>query len=447
MLRSWLSHAVMARARVHGSMLLVAAAAALLSAACKTRRSSEVEEASPPAASAAPAPEKQDLAAKDLAAKANELAHHFIIVDGHIDVPWRLEESRDADGGLTEDVSMRTPKGDFDWERAIRGGLDAPFMSIYVPASFEKGGAKRMANKLIDLVFDMQRKSPHKFRVARSPAEVRANFARGGVVSLLLGMENGSPIEHDLKNVAYFYERGIRYVTLAHSKDNHISDSSYDDAHKNKGLSEFGKAVVVEMNRLGIMVDVSHISDDAFWQVMKVSKTPVIASHSSCRHFTPGWQRNMSDEMIKALAEHGGVIHVNFGSGFVDPESQKQATAQFDELDAVLKKQKLDWADKKAKPIIDEYHAKHPRKIATVEQVADHIDHVKRLVGIDHVGLGSDFDGVGDTLPTGLKDVSEYPNLIRVLLERGYGDDEIEKLCSNNSLRVWQAVEEFAKGR
>jgi membrane dipeptidase len=250
-----------------------------------------------------------------------------------------------------------------------------------------------------------------------------------------------------LENVRHFYDRGIRYVTLAHSKDNHISDSSYDDAHKNKGLSEFGKKVVGEMNRLGVMVDVSHISDEAFWQVIEVSKVPVIASHSSCRHFTPGWQRNMSDEMIRALAEHGGVIQINFGSGFVDAETQKQSTAQSGELDAILKAKGLDRADREAKPVIDAFRAEHPRKRATVEQVADHIDHVKQLVGIDHVGLGSDFDGVGDTLPTGLKDVSQYPNLIRVLLERGYKEEEIEKICSGNVLRVWQAAADYASSR
>jgi membrane dipeptidase len=153
----------------------------------------------------------------------------------------------------------------------------------------------------------------------------------------------------------------------------------------------------------------------------------------------------MSDEMIKALAAHDGVIHVNFGSAFIDAEAQKQSKQAFDEVDAILEKQKLTRSDRRAKGIIDDYNAHHPRKRATVEQVADHIDHVKELVGIDHVGLGSDFDGVGDTLPIGLKDVSEYPNLLRVLLERGYSDEEIEKLCSRNSLRVWQAVLDFAK--
>jgi membrane dipeptidase len=384
-------------------------------------------------------------AQSNLAPKANELAHRFIIIDGHIDVPWRLDESRDKDGSVTEDISKRTAKGDFDWERAKQGGLSAPFMSIYVPAKYESGGAKKTADKLIDMVLGFTKQWPEKFATARSPAEVRANFA-AGKVSLCMGMENGSPLEHQLENVRYFYDRGIRYITLAHSKDNHLADSSYDDEHTNKGLSEFGKQVVVEMNRLGIMVDVSHISDDSFWQVVELSKPPMIASHSSCRHFTPGWQRNMSDDMIRALAKRGGVIQINFGSGFLDAERQKQQDEYRKELDALLKSKGLEFGEPKARPIMQEFRASRPRKFATLEQVADHIDHVKKLVGIDHVGLGSDFDGVGDSLPTGLKDVSHYPNLIRLLLERGYSEREIEKVCSGNVLRVWQAVEDYAKG-
>jgi membrane dipeptidase len=416
-----------------------ATAVALTLLSCNAKRSTPGEIANADAAGGAAFARKVDFSPK-----ANELAHRFIIVDGHIDVPWRLEESRDERGSVTEDISVRTPKGDFDWERATQGGLDAPFMSIYVPAKYEAGGAKKMADRLIDLVEGFAKHSPDKFSLARSPAEVRANFA-AGKISLCMGMENGSPIEHRIANVQHFHDRGIRYITLAHSKDNHLADSSYDDAHKNKGLSEFGKEVVAEMNRLGVMVDVSHISDDAFWQVIELSKTPVIASHSSCRHFTPGWQRNMSDEMIKALAQHGGVIQINFGSGFIDAEAQKRQTATFNELEALLKKQGLSFGDKEAKPIADEFRAQHPAKFGTVEQVADHIDHVKKLVGVDHVGLGSDFDGVGDTLPAGLKDVSQYPNLLRVLLERGYTEPEIEKICSGNVLRVWQAVQDYTK--
>jgi len=378
------------------------------------------------------------------AEKARELAHRFIILDGHIDVPWRLWEGRDAQGKLTEDVTERTKEGDFDYPRAKEGGLDAPFMSIYVPARNEGHGAKKMADSLIDIVVGLTERAPDKFALAGNPDEVRKN-AKDGKISLLMGLENGSPVEHKLENVRHFYDRGIRYITLAHSKDNHLSDSSYDTRHKNKGLSPFGEKVVAEMNRLGILVDVSHISDDAFEDVMRVSKSPVIASHSSCRHFTPGWARNMSDDMIKELASHDGVIQINFGSGFVDGDIQKEESKRWVEKGVFLKKHGSAFGDKKAKALLEQFDKEHPGHFAKAEEVADHIDHVVKLVGIDHVGLGSDFDGLGDTLPEGLKDVSAYPNLIRILIERGYSDTDIEKICSGNVLRVWEKVDQLAQ--
>ncbi|MCC6903288.1 MAG: dipeptidase [Polyangiaceae bacterium] len=396
--------------------------------------------------SAAPSAEPAPAPPVDLDAKAKELAQRFIILDGHIDVPHRLWSSRDKAGKLTEDVTMRTEKGDFDFPRARAGGLDAPFMSIYVPAKLEGGGAKKRADQLIDLVEGIARKAPDQARIARTVAEVREN-SKQGKLSLLLGMENGSPIEKKLDNVRHFHGRGVRYITLAHSKDNHLSDSSYDERHTHQGLSPFGEKVVAEMNRLGVMVDVSHLSDDAFWDVLGASKVPVIASHSSCRHFTPGWPRNMSDEMIAALAKKGGVIQINFGSGFIDAKIQKAESQRWKARAALLAKHKLDSSDPKAKPLLDEFEKKSPPMFATVEQVADHIDHVRKLAGVDHVGLGSDFDGVGDSLPTGLKDVSAYPGLLKVLLERGYTEAEIEKICAGNVLRVWEAVEGFAAGR
>jgi len=397
-----------------------------------------------------PTPESVDAGATEPAppvdpeVKAKELARRFIIIDGHIDVPYRLWESRDAKGQLTEDVSERTPKGDFDWPRAREGGLDAPFMSIYVPAKLGAPAAKKLAEQLIDMVEGIAKRSPDKFSLARSPADVRANAA-AGKVSLLLGMENGSPIGKQLSNVQHFHERGIRYITLAHSRDNQLSDSSYDERHKNKGLSPFGEKVVAEMNRLGILVDVSHLSDDAFEDVLRVTKVPVIASHSSCRHFTPGWARNMSDDMIKALAKNGGVIQINFGSGFIDEKIQKEESARWGKRAALLKKHGLESSDARAKALLEKFDDENPRNYASVEQVADHIQHVVKLVGIEHVGLGSDFDGLGDSLPTGLKDVSAYPNLIKVLLQRGFSEGDIEKICSANVLRVWERAEAHAQ--
>ncbi|HMR73733.1 MAG TPA: dipeptidase [Polyangiaceae bacterium] len=434
-----------------GSRFLVLAALALCAcdkapsepAAASSAVPSRPSAASLPSASATPEAEPRPKSPAEFQRHADKLAHKFIILDGHIDVPYRLEESKDAKGALTENVLERTKKGDFDLPRAKQGGLDAPFFSIYVPARYEKRGAKKLADSLIDLVGGIVEKSEGRMTIATNPAQIAQAFS-AGKMAVLLGMENGSPVEGKLENLAHFFERGIRYITLAHSKDNHISDSSYDTRNTHKGLSPFGEKVVVEMARLGILVDVSHISDQAFDDVMRVSPVPVIASHSSCRHYTPGFQRNMSDEMIVTLAKKGGVIQINFGSDFIDGSIQKQNKGRYAELSKLLEKRKLDWSDKRAKAVKEEFWQKFEKKFAKIEQVADHIDHVKKLVGIDHVGLGSDFDGVGDSLPDGLKDVSQYPNLIRVLLERGYSDEDIEKLCAKNVLRVWTAVEKHA---
>lgn len=408
----------------------------------------QAEAPSTPAASAsAPASPTADGDAsppQDLAGTAARLAHELVILDGHVDVPWRLSSSRDDEGELTEDITGRTEDGDFDYERAKAGGLDAPFMSIYVPAKFEKNGAKKIADGLIDMVEQTVAAAPEKYALARAPEEVRANFD-AGKISLPMGMENGSPIEGKLANVEYFRDRGIRYITLAHSKDNHIADSSYDTRHTHGGLSPFGKRVVAEMNRVGIMIDVSHLSDDAAEQAIELSKVPVIASHSSCRRFTPGWERNMSDALIRKLAAKGGVIQINFGSAFIDAEIREAREENRAALRKLLADEGLELGEHAAKKIVDAYEKEHPSRHSTVEKVADHIEHVVKLVGVDHVGFGSDFDGVGDSLPVGLEDVSKYPNLIRVLLERGHSREEIEKIASGNVLRVWQAVEDHAR--
>ena len=377
--------------------------------------------------------------------KALELAKKLIIVDGHVDVPYRLTGSKDNDGKLTENVAQRTAKGDFDYPRAVAGGLNAPFMSIYVPAKYQKeGGARQLANDLIDLVNSIIEDNPDKFAAAPSVQAVKDNFA-AGKISLPMGIENGAAIENSLANVAHFHRRGVRYITLTHSKDNQICDSSYDDTRTWKGLSPFGKKVVAEMNKVGIMIDISHVSDDTFYQVMELTKAPVIASHSSARHFTPGMERNMDDKMIKALARNNGVIMINFGSSFVNQESKEYFDAKREAGKKFMAGNNLDSeSDPKVERWSKQYNADNPPKFATVQIVADHIDHVVKLVGIDHVGFGSDFDGVGDSLPIGLKDVSAYPNLIAELLARGYNEQDIEKFASSNVFRVWQAVEDYA---
>jgi len=372
--------------------------------------------------------------------KANELAQKFIITDGHIDVPWRLNK------GGHEDLSVRTEGGDFDYVRAKEGGLDVPFMSIYVPSSYQvTGGAKAKADSLINMVQKMADDHPDKFEVAYSPANAEAIVA-AGKIALPMGMENGAPIEGDLANVAYFHERGIRYITLTHAKDNAICDSSYDTTGTHQGLSDFGVEVVAEMNKVGIMVDISHVSDNAFYQVMDITKVPAIASHSSCRHFTPGFERNMSDDMIKRLAENGGVIQINFGSSFVTQASQDKRTANGEKVNAYAEENNLEADDPKIQEFAKQVAKDNPI-FCDVTDVADHIDHVVELAGIEHVGFGSDYDGVGDTLPYGLRDPSDFPNLIYHLLMRGYSEEDIEKICYKNVWRVWKANEEFARSQ
>ncbi|KAA3617757.1 MAG: membrane dipeptidase [Calditrichaeota bacterium] len=372
--------------------------------------------------------------------KAYKLAKQNLIVDTHVDVPYRLHDKMD-------DISQRTNGGDFDYPRAKKGGLDVPFMSIYIPADYQKkGGAKDIADSLIDMVEKFTKDWPDKFALVRSVAEAKDNFKKG-LISLPMGMENGAPIEGNLANVSYFHKRGIRYITLTHSKDNHIGDSSYDTTNTWNGLSPFGKELVEEMNRVGIMIDISHVSDSTFYQVIKISKTPIMASHSSCRKFTPGWERNMNDDMIKTLAQNGGVIQINFGSAFLDSTINKESLKRWGHLDEYLIEHNLDRNNPKVKAYWKKYKKDNPVGWADVSLVADHIDHVVKLVGIDHVGIGSDFDGVGDSLPTGLKDASELPNLIYELLKRGYSDQDIEKICSGNILRVWTAVENYSLNR
>ena len=373
----------------------------------------------------------------DYAERADRLSQQLILVDTHVDLPYRLTNH-------WEDVSQRTEEGDFDYPRSVEGGLDAPFMSIYIPAEYQQtGGARQLADSLIDMVGRLANEHPSKFALADSPEEIRNNF-NNGLISLPMGIENGAALEGELENIRYFYERGIRYITLTHAEDNRISDSSYDTTDTHNGLSDFGIDVVREMNETGMMVDVSHLSDSAFYDVMRVTEAPAIASHSSCRHFTPGWERNMSDAMIQTLAENGGVIMINFGSDFLDQKSLESGQKLRDETSDWMEEQNLDISDSKAREYVRSYFEEH-YEFTDVAKVADHFDHVVELVGIDHVGLGSDFDGVGNTLPVGLKDASDYPNLIAELLKRGYTEEELEKICSGNIFRVWNRVIDRAR--
>ena len=333
---------------------------------------------------------------QELQEKATRLAHEWIIFDAHIDVPFRLSQKID-------DISRRTKGGDFDYPRAREGGLNAAFMAIYIPPYYQKGVAKELADELILMVEGFSSQWPEKFAPARSVAEIRANFAQGKI-SLPMGIENGASLEGNLENLNDYCKQGIRYLTLTHMKGNQICDSSGDLEHEWNGLSPFGKQVVLRMNRLGMMIDVSHASDQTFFQVMQLSAAPVIASHSSCRRFTPGWERNMSDAMLLQLKENGGVIQINFGSSFINNEYLRSKLARDRHINQYLESHDLHEWDKAARQYYEKYSREHPIPYADVSDVADHIDHVVELIGVDHVGLGSDFDGVGDSLPYGLKD-------------------------------------------
>ena len=348
---------------------------------------------------------------------SEDLAKKLTIVDMHIDTPYRLWR-QNLNGDEIDDISKRTLKGDFDYPRAVSGGLNVPFFSIYTPASTQLDSTSHiMAVSLISMIEDIVTLHSDKFFIVKSTSDIELlDRERLGIA---FGMENGAPIQGDLSRVQFYHDKGIRYITLTHSKSNHISDSSYDENYQwEGGLSSFGKELIREMNKVGIMVDISHVSDKAFYESIEISEVPVIASHSSLRHFTPGFERNVSDDMLIKLASKGGVISINFGSSLQTNKALEYRR-----------------------------NREGPYPFADVTDVVDHIDRVVNLVGIDHVGIGSDYDGVGDTLPSNLKDVSTFPNLISELLTRGYTEEDIEKILSGNIIRVWKEVEDFANGR
>jgi membrane dipeptidase len=376
----------------------------------------------------------------ELLAKANVLAHKFIITDGHVDLPYRLKVTNFRLEKEYLGIPYQTDKGDFDYVRAKEGGLDAPFMSIYIPSKYQwEGGAKELADSLINMVNYIIDNQSDLFAHAHSPQDVRKAF-KAGKIALPMGMENGAPVEDDLSLVSYFRKKGISYITLTHSKDNKICDSSYDTTRTWNGLSSYGYSLLDEMQRQGVMIDVSHISDSAFYQTIRFVKTPVIASHSSCRKFTPGFERNMSDDMILKMRENGGVIMVNFGSTFLDGKVDTYNDSLRTLYQQIVKEQNIDENSPEGKAFREEFQKNNPKLFSDVEKVADHIDHIVGIAGVDHVGFGSDYDGVGDSLPTGLKDVSDFPNLLAVLLKRGYSDSDIEKICYANLFRVWDQV-------
>ena len=369
---------------------------------------------------------------------AQRLAQDAIIVDTHIDAPGILMDK-------WADLAFEAKDREFDYVKARAGGLDVAFMSIYTsPGEDANGSAWQIANEMIDGMEALVQRHPDKFAILTSPGDVQ-RLQQGGRVLLPLGMENGAPLGDKLSSVQFFFDRGVRYITLAHSAANRIADSSYALEKKWNGLSPFGRDVVREMNRLGIMVDVSHLGDASAKEAIALSTVPVIASHSAFRHFTPGFERNISDEIAKAVAAKGGVVQVPFGTAFIDPASAADTQAyfrarnDFNRRNAELKAQGKPEEDGKAWD--KAWDEAHPTRSSSLKQVLDQLDYGVKLIGIDHVGIGSDFDGVSGHLPPELKTVADYPHLVAGLQARGYKDADIRKILGGNLLRAWAAIE------
>lgn len=317
----------------------------------------------------------------------------MFVLDSHCDTPSVMLRGRD----ISKDYQL----AHVDLPKLMQGGVDAAFFALYVPAELDTGEAYRHACRLYDTVNDALYANAEFMTLALSEEQAYEN-KRNGKFSVFLGLENGSPIGNSLERLKEFYDKGVRYMTLCHSKDNEICDSCASDVKRWHGLSPFGREVVAQMNRLGMLIDVSHVSDETFYDVLKYSSKPVVATHSCCRALC-NHPRNMTDDMIRALAAKGGVIQINFYPVFLEDG--------FDE----------------------EHMFESTRPSYT--RIVDHIDHVVRLVGIDHVGIGSDFDGI-DVTPEGMENVSMMPKLFAEMRLRGYSQEDIEKVASRNFFNV-----------
>ena len=347
-----------------------------------------------------------------------------MIIDTHNDVPMKTLKGFD--------ITSEGGRGSTDLGRLKAGGVGATFFSAYVPGKFaEEGRAAEHATAMINTIRnDIVGKHPESFALATSVAEIEA-ARKQGKFAALIGIEGGHAIEDSLDKLRKFYSMGARYMTLTHTNTNNWADSSGDitkaSIKHHNGLTPFGKQVITEMNRLGMIVDVSHVADKTFADVLAVSTAPVMASHSSCRALTNA-PRNMTDDMIRALAVKGGVIHINFYCDFINETARKQSKSH------VLKKF-TDMDDQRAALEADKSFTR-----ATLADVVAHIDHAVQVGGIDAVGIGSDFDGI-ECAPIGLEDVSKFPNLTRALLEKGYTAEQIRKIYGGNTLRLMRAVE------
>ena len=379
--------------------------------------------------------------------KAHAIHDSALIIDTHADTPQRfLDEGFDIGSTDPNDV------GHISLDKARHGNLGAEFFSIWVDPETNKGNFAKHTFDLIDSVYEQAARHPDRLMMAFSTADIE-RARREHKLGALMGIEGGHSIENDIHLLRDYYRLGVRYMTLSWSNTNEWADSSGDindpTIQHHNGLTDFGKQVVLEMNRLGMMVDISHVADKTFWDAIATTKAPVIASHSSARSLVNA-PRNITDDMLKAVAKNGGVVQVNFFNGFIDENFRKAADAQAKDNAAAVK-QYLDQMKGEGKSVnyieVDrierEWMAKIPRP--PLKSLIDHIDHIAKVAGVDHVGLGSDFDGVSGATPSGIDSAADLPKITQALLDRGYNADDIKKILGGNLMRVFREVERVSR--
>ncbi len=356
----------------------------------------------------------------------------MFVLDSHCDTPSQILRLRD--------LALDNDHAHVDFPKLKRGGVDGAFFALYVPASLEGEEAYEYACRLLDSVNSTLAANSDKAGMAVDGSQAVIN-KENGLFSVFMGLENGSPIGNSLDRLRFFHDSGVRYMTLCHSADNQICDSCASSHKKWGGLSPFGREVVAEMNRLGMLIDVSHISDDSFWDVLKYSKAPVAATHSCCRALADH-PRNMTDDMIRAMADAGGVIQINFYPLFIDDKfasilKESGIEERNEGVEAQFIACPSDPVKRAAWNAVQDELKALPRP--SYKRVVDHIDHAVSIAGIDHVGIGSDFDGI-EVTPDGLEDISYMPLVFDEMRSRGYSEEDIEKIAGGNFLRLLKCV-------
>ena len=382
-----------------------------------------------------------------VSAKARQIHESALVIDTHADTPQRfLDENYD--------IGSTDPKdhGHISLDKAKTGNLGAEFFSIWVEPQTNQGHFARHTLDLIDSVYEQTARHPDRMMMAFSADDIERAHEQKKLAALM-GIEGGHSIENDIHVLRDFYRLGVRYMTLSWSNTNEWADSSGDinnpKIEHHNGLSDFGKQVVLEMNRLGMLVDISHVADKTFYDTIAVTKAPVIASHSSARALT-NHARNMTDDMLRAVAKNGGVVQVNFYNAFIDEDYRKAAEAQTKDRDAAVKTydDQMKAAGKTVTYLDNdrierEWAARIPRP--PFKSLIDHIDHIAKVAGVDHVGLGSDFDGVSGATPHGIDSAADLPKITQALLDRGYSADDIRKILGGNVLRVFREAERVSR--